>query len=72
MKGKRIKKEEWIHGSTVVLRLEVDAIRPDDDPDQAYFDVATVRLLERLQQLADEGNVSELSKHGAVYVRQSA
>ena len=70
--GKRVNVTKWIHGDRCVLSTEVEAIRPDDDPDETYLEPDVVRFLDRLQQLADAGNVDELSKHGIVYVRKSA
>lgn len=72
MVGQRVRRTEWIHGTQCVVRVEVEATRPDDDPDEIYFDATTIRQLERLQQLADQGDVEELAKHGTVYVRRSA
>ena len=72
MVGQREKTIEWIHGTVCVVRVEVEAIRPADDDGELYFDPATVRKLEELQRLADAGNTAELSKHGTVFVRQTA
>ena len=72
MIGERIRKIEWVHGTQCVVRVEVEATRPADDPSELYFDTATLRHLDRLQVLADAGSTAELAKHGTVYVRQSA
>jgi len=72
MVGEKIKKTEWIHGSQCVVRVEVDAIRPADDRNEVYFEPATIRHLERLQRLADEGKVDELAEFGVLYIRRSA
>ena len=71
IQGKRVKVTKWIHGSLCVLSTEVEAIRPDDEPDDPYLEPPVVRFLDRMQELADEGNIDELSKHGVVYVRKS-
>jgi hypothetical protein len=72
MTGQQIRTIEWIHGSQYVVKVEVDATRPEDDPDELYFSAETVRHLDRLQKLADDGQVDELTKHGVVYERRSA
>lgn len=70
--GEAIKMTEWIEGSHFVVRVEVDAILPDEDPSEPCYSRETVQFLEKVQSLADEGNIDELSKHGEVYVRRSA
>jgi hypothetical protein len=70
MAGKHTKVTKWIHGSRCVLSTEVDAVRLDDEA--LFLEPAVVRFLNRLQQLADAGNVDELAKHGVVYERRSA
>lgn len=72
MKGRKVQAVEWIHSAQCVVRVEVEAMRPDDAPDEIYFDAPTARLLDHLQQLADEGKTEELARHGTVYVRRSA
>lgn len=72
MVGERLKVVEWVHGGPCVVRVEVEGIRPADDEGEIYFDAATVRHLDELQRLADAGDMTELAKHGTVYVRQSA
>jgi hypothetical protein len=70
--GKRVKIPQWIHGALCVVRIEVDAIIPDEDTSEACFEPAAVRWMDELQQLADAGKVDELAKVGEVYVRRSA
>lgn len=70
--GNRVKVTKWIHGNHCVLSTQVEAIRPNGEPDEVYLEPAVVRFLDHLQLLADAGNVDELSKHGVVYVRKSA
>lgn len=70
--AKPIKVAQWIHAGPCVVRVEVDAWLLPDCPDEPSLEPATVRWLERLQQLADQGNIDELIQHGTVYVRRSA
>jgi len=70
--GKRVKLDKWIHSRTCVVRVEVDAIIPDADPSDACLEPKTVRWLDEIQQLANEGKVEELAGLGDVYVRRSA
>lgn len=70
--GKRIKLEQWIHAPACVVRVEVDAIIPDDDPSEPCLEPPTIRFLDDLQTKADQGQITELEKVGDVYVRRSA
>lgn len=72
MKGQTIQTKQWVHGQQAVVCVEVPAIQPTDDPDELFFKPDTIRLLEQVQQWADEGNVDELARYGPVYVRKSA
>jgi len=72
VQGQRMKLTRWIHSGPCVLRVEVDAVIPDADPSEPCLEPDTVRLLDRLQQLADEGRVEELERYGEVYIRRSA
>ncbi|HVS73149.1 MAG TPA: hypothetical protein VHQ47_17980 [Phycisphaerae bacterium] len=70
--GKRVKIERWIHARPCVVRVEVDAIIPDEDPAEPCLEPQTIRYLDDLQIKADRGLVHELAQYGDVYVRQSA
>jgi len=70
--GKRIKIERWIHAEKCVVRVQVDAIVPDADPTEPCLEPQTIRLLDDLQQKANQGLIHELAKAGDVYIRQSA
>jgi hypothetical protein len=70
--GKRVKVIRWVQSGACVLRVEVDAVIPDEDPSEPCLEPATLRWLDELQKLADEGRIEELSRHGIVYTRQSA
>src|SRR5207248_2847517 len=54
--GKRVKIPQWIHGQQCVVRVDVDAIIPDEDPSEPCFEPAAVKWMDRLQQLADDGD----------------
>lgn len=62
----------WIHAGPCVVRVEVEAVIPDDDPSEPCLEPATVRWLDELQKLAEAGDVDELTRHGDVYVRRTA
>jgi hypothetical protein len=72
IEGKKTRVTKWIHGDLCVVRVEVDAILPDFNPDEPYLEAPVVHFLDQLQKLANGGQTDELAKHGRVYVRRSA
>jgi hypothetical protein len=70
--GRRVRIPRWIHAGPCVVRVEVEAVIPDDDPSEPCLEPATVRWLDELQKLAEAGDVDELTRHGDVYVRRTA
>ena len=73
--GKRIKVTKVIHGSHCVVRVQVDAVIPDEDPSELCLEPSTVRWLDELQRLVDAGEVDRLATMpgvGDVFVRRSA
>ena len=69
---KRIKIERWIHAPACVVRVDVEAVVPDDDRSEPCLEPQTIRFLDDLHAKADQGLVNELAKFGDVYVRRSA
>ena len=72
LQGTKVRVPQWIHGNTFVVHLEVDAVIPEEDPSEPCLEPDTLKFLDRLQSLADEGNVDALERYGTVYVRKSA
>ncbi len=70
--AKRITIPRWIHAGPCVVRVDVEALLLPDCPDEPSLTPQTVRWLEQLQKLADDGKIDELARHGTVYVRKSA
>jgi hypothetical protein len=70
--GKRVRVPKWIHGRVCVVRVEVEAIIPDADLTEPCLEPHTLRWLDQLQELADDGNVEALAKVGDVFVRRTA
>ena len=70
--GQRVRIPRWVFGEQYVVQVEVDAILPDDDPTEPCLEPATLRYLDQVQQWINAGDVEELEKAGAVYIRQSA
>jgi hypothetical protein len=73
--GKRINLTKVIHGSRCAVRVQVDAVIPDEDPSEPVIEPAMVRWLDELQRLVDAGEVDKLETMpgiGDVYVRKSA
>lgn len=72
IKGKHVKIPQWIHGKLCVVRVEVDAVIPDEDPAEPCFEPPAVKWMDELQRLADAGDVNALASVGELYVRRSA
>lgn len=72
MQGKRVRIPKWIHGRQCVVRVHVDAIIPDADPSEPCLEPSTLRWLDELQVMADNGEVEKLTDIGEVYIRRSA
>ena len=66
---RRTKRMEWITGGPYAVAVEVEAVYPADDPTEPCFTPETVRYLERLAQLAEQGDVESLRRAGQVFVR---
>jgi hypothetical protein len=67
--GQRVKRFRWIHGVNCVVRVEVDAVIPIDDPSEPCFEAETVRFLKTVREKADAGDVQWLKNIGEVYTR---
>ena len=76
IKGQRIKVPQWIEGRSAsgpfAVRIDAEAVIPEEDQSEPCFEPATMRLLEEAQRLADAGDVDTLSRMGEVYTRRSA
>ena len=70
--GKRVRVTKWIHGRMCVARVEAEAVLPEADPSEPCLEPATLRWLDDLQKLADEGDVEALARVGEVFVRRTA
>lgn len=60
---------EWVAGGPYVVAVEVEAVYPVDDPSEPCLTPDTVRFLEKLEELAEAGDVAALKRAGTVYVR---
>ena len=72
IKGRRVKVPKWIHSESCAVRVQVEAVVPDEDPSEPCFEPPAVKWMDELQRLADAGDVEALAKVGDVYVRRSA
>ncbi len=70
--GKRVKEDRWIHAGPCVVRVEVDAVIPGDDPSEPCYEQKTVEFLREVHERAEAGDVEWLKDVGDVYVRLSA
>ncbi|MHC4211131.1 MAG: hypothetical protein ACYSWT_15610 [Planctomycetota bacterium] len=70
--GRRIRVPKWVHGRLCVVRVEAEAVIPEGDSSEPCLEPSTLRWLDELQKLADEGDVDALAEVGEVYVRRTA
>jgi hypothetical protein len=54
------------------VRVEVEAVYPDEDPSEVCLEPDTLKFLDEVQRLANAGSVDALAKLGDVYIRKSA
>ncbi len=55
-----------------MVRVEVDAFIPVEDPSEACFEPATLQFLDLVREKADAGDVAWLRTVGEVYARVPA
>ena len=72
LQGKRVKQFRWVHGLACVVRVEVDAVIPVDDPSEPCYEAETVEFLKQVREKADAGDVAWLRRVGEVYARVPA
>ncbi len=70
--GKRVSEVRWIHAGPCVVRVEVEAVLPTDDPSEPCYEPETVDFLREVHERAEAGDVEWLKNVGDVYVRLSA
>lgn len=70
--GKRVKRTRWIHSGLCVVRVEVDAVIPVDDPSEPCFEPKTVEFLRDVRDHADAGDIEWLKRVGEVYAKVPA
>jgi hypothetical protein len=70
--GKRVKQVRWVHGRACVVRLELEAVIPIDDPSEPCFEPQTVEFLRQVHEKAEAGDVDWLRGVGQVYARVPA
>ncbi|MEE8459447.1 MAG: hypothetical protein V3S08_06225 [Phycisphaerales bacterium] len=55
--GKRVSEVRWIHAGPCVVRVEVEAVFPTDDPSEACIEPETVEFLREVHERAEAGDV---------------
>jgi hypothetical protein len=70
--GERVKEVRWVHAGACVVRVEVEAVIPKDDPSEPCLEPETVEFLREVHERAEAGDVEWLKTVGDVYVRLSA
>lgn len=72
VEGKRVKRRRWIHARACVVRVEVEAVIPVDDPSEPCYEPQTVEFLREVNDKAAVGDVGWLKQVGQVYLPISA
>jgi hypothetical protein len=72
LQGKRVKAVRWVHARACVVRVEVDAVIPVDDPSEPCFEPETVEFLREVHAKAEAGDIDWLRGVGQVYARVPA
>lgn len=72
LEGKRVRRTRWVHGRRCVVKVEVEAVVPVDDPSEPCFESETVEFLRLVHEKADAGDVDWLKTVGEVYARVPA
>jgi hypothetical protein len=72
IKGRRVKRTRWIHAGPCVVRVEVDAVIPTDDPSEACYEPEPVEFLRQVHEKAESGDVEWLKRVGKVYAKVPA
>ena len=70
--GRRVRIPRWVFGDRYVVRVEVEAVIPDDDPSEPCLEPATLRYLDQVQQWINTGQDDQLDAAGTVYINRSA
>lgn len=72
VEGKRVRQVRWIHAGPCVVRIEVDAVIPIDDPSEPCYEPATIEFLHNVREHADRGDLEWLKQVGEVYAKVPA
>lgn len=70
--GQRVRQTRWIHAGPCVVKVEVDAVIPSDDPSEPCFEPRTVDFLRDVYAHAEAGDVQWLKSVGEVYAKVPA
>ncbi len=65
--GERIKKTRFIQTNRYVIAVEVEMVRPVDDPTEPCYESETVRFLREVKERAERGELTWLHQQGKVY-----
>ncbi len=70
--GQRIKRTRLIQTEKYVIAVEVEMVIPADDPSEPCYDSETVQLFREIQERAERGDLTWLTKQGKVYAALDA
>ena len=70
--GKRVRGTRLVRTDRFVIAVEVEAVHPDADPEEACFEPHTVELLREVESHARAGDNAWLKEHGKVYAAVEA
>ncbi len=72
LEGKRVKRVRWVHSGRCVVKVEVEAVIPIDDPSEPCFESETVEFLRQVHERAEAGDIEWLKGVGEVYAKVPA
>ena len=70
--GQRIRRTRLIQTEKYVVAVQVEMVKPVDDPNEPCYESETIQLLREIKEHAERGNVAWLTQRGKVYAAVDA
>jgi hypothetical protein len=72
IQGKRVRIDRWVHAPSCVVRVQVDAVIPVDDPSEPCIEPEAVAFLRDVRRHAEQNDIAWLKSIGDGFVRVPA